>query len=196
MYICRLPPRGMISVSLLTKMKKMKNPVIWTVGHSTRSIEEFLNLLIVHEIQLLVDIRSFPGSRKYPHFNKERLSVSMNAAGIGYKHMAGLGGRRKPDKDSVNTAWRHPSFRGYADYMNTAEFQEQISILKNLAETKRTAYMCAEAPWWKCHRALVSDFLKVSGWEVLHIMEKGKVTAHPYTSPARPEQGRLFYDDS
>jgi uncharacterized protein (DUF488 family) len=109
--------------------------------------------------------------------------------------MVGLGGRRKPDKDSQNIAWRHPSFRGYADYMQTPEFKEQIEILERDATTKRTAYMCSEAPWWKCHRALVSDFLKVHGWKVNHIMEKGKITEHPYTSPARPMQGQLFYDE-
>ena len=173
-------------------MEKM----IWTIGHSTRSPEGFLELLSMHEIGLLIDIRSFPGSRRYPHFNKESLSVFLREHGIDYKHMAGLGGRRKPDKDSVNTAWRHPSFRGYADYMQTAEFQQQINIVEELAQSVKTAYMCSEAPWWKCHRALVSDSLKIRGWDVLHIMEKGKLTEHPYTSPARPVQGKLFYDDT
>ena len=173
----------------------MKHRKVWTIGHSTRPIEEFLNLLAMHEIQLLIDIRTYPGSRRYPHFNKENLSASLDAHNIGYKHMVGLGGRRKPDSDSVNVAWRHPSFRGYADYMQTAEFTEHIQVLENLAAKQRVAYMCSEAPWWKCHRALVSDYLKVSGWEVLHIMEKGKLTEHPFTSPARPVQGKLFYDE-
>jgi uncharacterized protein (DUF488 family) len=168
---------------------------IWTIGHSTRSFEEFLLLLQGENIELLVDIRTYPGSRRFPHFNKESLSVSLPKENIDYKHMVGLGGRRKPDKDSQNIAWRHPSFRGYADYMQTPEFKEQIEILERDATTKRTAYMCSEAPWWKCHRALVSDFLKVHGWKVNHIMEKGKITEHPYTSPARPMQGQLFYDE-
>lgn len=169
---------------------------VWTIGHSIRPIDEFLSLLSAHKIQLLIDIRAFPGSRRYPHFNKENLSATLNEHDIDYKHMAGLGGRRKPDVNSVNVAWRHPSFRAYADYMQTSEFSENIDVLESLASRHRTAYMCSEAPWWKCHRALVSDFLKVRGWEVLHIMEKGKLTEHPYTSPARPAQGRLFYDEA
>jgi uncharacterized protein (DUF488 family) len=149
----------------------------------------------VHHIQLLVDIRSFPGSRRFPHFNKENLSLSLKARAVDYKHMVGLGGRRKPKQDSGNNAWRHPSFRGYADYMQTDEFQNNIETLETLAEGVRTAYMCSEAPWWKCHRALVSDYLKIRGWLVLHIMEKGKITEHPFTSPARPVQGKLFYNE-
>ncbi|HTF29556.1 MAG TPA: DUF488 domain-containing protein [Flavitalea sp.] len=168
---------------------------IWTIGHSTRSLEEFLGLLGMHRIQLLVDIRSFPGSRRYPHFNKENLADSLLENDVHYKHIAGLGGRRKPAKDSLNLAWRHPSFRGYADYMQTDEFKDHIVALERLAEKERTAYMCSEAPWWKCHRALVSDFLKIRGWIVWHIMEKGKLTEHPFTSPARPVQGQLFYNE-
>jgi uncharacterized protein (DUF488 family) len=173
----------------------MKQRRVWTIGHSTRTIEEFLNLLSAHEIRLLIDIRAFPGSRRYPHFSKENLSATLSAHGIGYRHMAGLGGRRKPDLHSVNMAWRHPSFRGYADYMQTNEFRENIEALEALAMEQRSVYMCSEAPWWKCHRALVSDFMKVHGWEVLHIMEKGKLTEHPFTKPARPLQGKLFYDE-
>jgi uncharacterized protein (DUF488 family) len=171
-----------------------RSGTIWTIGHSTRSGEEFLNLLFINSIELVIDIRSFPGSRRYPHFNKENLSLLLKENGIGYRHLAGLGGRRKPAPDSANIAWRHPSFRGYADHMQTQEFQDEIAILEELALKARTAYMCSEAPWWKCHRALVSDFLKIREWHVLHIMEKGKVTEHPFTSPARPVQGRLFYD--
>jgi uncharacterized protein (DUF488 family) len=172
-----------------------KSGVIWTIGHSTRSLEEFLELLKTHHIQLLVDIRSFPGSRRFPHFNKENLSLSLPPSGIQYRHMVGLGGRRKPNKDSANIAWRHPSFRGYADYMQTEEFMEQMEILQKLARTTPTAYMCSEAPWWKCHRALVSDFLKVKGWEVLHIMERGRLQEHPFTGPARTNEGQLFYTE-
>ena len=168
---------------------------IWTIGHSTRSAEEFLELLKGQGIQQLVDIRTFPGSRRYPHFNKENLSEFLSQRGIQYHHMVGLGGRRKPEKDSVNIAWRHPSFRGYADYMQTGEFKKQVAMLEQLGTEKRTAYMCSEAPWWKCHRSLVSDYLKVRGWTVLHIMEKGKITEHPFTSPARPVQGQLFYNE-
>jgi uncharacterized protein (DUF488 family) len=168
---------------------------VWTIGHSTRSLDEFITLLEVHRIQVLVDIRTFPGSRRYPHFNKENLTVSLNAKSIQYHHMAGLGGRRKPLPDSRNSAWRHPAFRGYADHMNTDEFKNQIRELETIAGMARTAYMCSEAPWWKCHRALVSDYLKVRGWTVLHIITGSKVTEHPFTSPAKTSQGQLFYDE-
>lgn len=174
----------------------LKDKTVWTIGHSTRSLGEFASLLVTQGIELLVDIRSFPGSRRYPHFNKENLSLSLPERGIEYRHMPGLGGRRKPKQDSVNTAWRHPSFRGYADYMQTGVFSEQVAILEDLAANARTAYMCSEAPWWKCHRALVSDYLKIHGWIVWHIMEGGKLTEHPYTSPARQVQGQLFYDSN
>ena len=174
----------------------IKHGKVWTIGHSTRTIEDFLNLLAAHDIKMLMDIRAFPGSRRYPHFNKDDLSATLAAHHIGYNHMPGLGGRRKPDTHSVNIAWRHPSFRGYADYMQTSEFMKHIQALEALAAKHRAVYMCSEGPWWKCHRALVSDFLKVRGWEVLHIMDKGKLTEHPFTSPARPIQGGLFYDQA
>lgn len=152
-------------------------------------------MLHAHDIELLVDIRSFPGSRRYPHFNKESLAASLAKQGIAYKHMVALGGRRKPLQDSMNTAWRHTAFRGYADYMQTQQFQNEMMALEDLALEARTAYMCSEAPWWKCHRALVSDYLKVRGWQVWHIMGHVRATEHPFTSPARPEQGQLFYGE-
>lgn len=158
-------------------------------------MEEYLALLEGQKIELLIDIRTYPGSRRFPHFNKENLETFLPDHNIGYRHMVGLGGRRRPEKNSSNIAWRHPSFRGYADYMQTSAFKNEIDILEQLAAEKRTAYMCSEAPWWKCHRALVSDFLKVRGWTVNHIMENGKITVHPFTSPARAVQGQLFYDE-
>lgn len=170
--------------------------IIWTIGHSTRTMEQFILLLQSQYIELLVDIRTYPGSRRFPHFNKEKLTASLPDHNIAYRHMIGLGGRRKPDKDSQNIGWRHPSFRGYADYMLTPAFAGEISTLEALAASKRTAYMCSEAPWWKCHRALVSDYLKVRGWTVNHIMENGKITEHPFTSPARASQGQLFYNEA
>jgi uncharacterized protein (DUF488 family) len=166
---------------------------IWTIGHSTRTEDEFLEILASFGIQALVDIRTLPGSRKFPHFNKEHLDRKLQQAGIAYFHFAELGGRRKPKEDSQNTAWRHPSFRGYADYMETNEFRGGIEKLELLAKTRRVAYMCSEAVWWKCHRSLVSDYLKTKGWIVNHITGVGKSTMHPYTSPARVEQGKLFY---
>jgi uncharacterized protein (DUF488 family) len=166
---------------------------IWTIGHSTRSLEEFIGLLKCFSIKMIVDIRTFPGSKRYPHFNKEFLMHSLKDANIGYVHMVELGGRRKPNPDSTNTAWRNASFRGYADYMQTAAFAQAIVELEKLASENRLAYMCSEAVWWRCHRSLVSDYLKVRGWTVKHIMDIDKVTEHPYTSPAQAVQGKLFY---
>lgn len=172
-------------------MASAKN--IWTIGHSTRTFEEFLELLQSFRIEMLADIRSFPGSRRYPHFNKEALSAALKNNGIDYVHLPELGGRRKPNPDSTNTAWRHPSFRGYADYMQTPAFVKAIEKLEGLAMQHRLAYMCSEAVWWRCHRSMVSDYLKAGGWKVCHIMETGKGVEHPYTSPAKYEQGKLFY---
>lgn len=167
---------------------------VYTIGHSTRSIQEFANLLQSFSIDVLVDIRSFPGSRKYPHYNKEVLEQHMMNVGMKYVHLRDLGGRRKPNKDSANTAWRNAAFQGYADYMETDEFKLAIKELEELAIKQTVAYMCSEAVWWRCHRALVSDYLKVNGWKVLHIMNKGKATEHPFTKPAKQAQGKLFYD--
>lgn len=166
---------------------------IFTIGHSTHPVTEFIAMLQSFQIEVLADIRSMPGSRKYPWFNQHALAASLTHAGIRYIHMPGLGGRRKPRPDSVNTAWRSKPFMGYADYMETEEFKSAIKELEQLATNKTVAYMCSEAVWWRCHRALVSDYLKVKGWEVLHIMAIGKSTEHPYTAPAQPIQGELFY---
>lgn len=145
-------------------------------------------------IEVLVDIRSLPGSNRYPQFNQDALAKSLAGAGIKYRHFPGLGGRRRPGPDSHNTAWRNKAFQGYADYMETDEFKEAADQLEKVASNEITAYMCSEAVWWRCHRALVSDYLKARGWEVCHIMSTGKCTLHPYTSPAREVKGKLFYD--
>jgi uncharacterized protein (DUF488 family) len=166
---------------------------IWTIGHSTRSLEDFISILRSLDIHVLIDIRTFPGSRRYPHFNKETLSKSLNENHIEYIHMLALGGRRKPLPDSINTSWRHSSFRGYADHMQSDEFKDAINEVQQIAEKKRLVYMCSEAMWWKCHRSLVSDYLKVKGWNVQHIIDVNKSSEHPYTSPAKPVQGELFY---
>jgi len=168
---------------------------IYTIGHSTHPIAHFIAMLQSFDIKILADIRSMPGSNRHPQFNQDALSRSLQAAGIKYVHMPGLGGRRKPRPDSVNTAWHNKAFMGYADYMETAEFKAAIEQLEQIALKERLVYMCSEAVWWRCHRSLVSDYLKVHGWEVLHIMEIGKSTEHPYSSPARPVQGNLFYDN-
>jgi uncharacterized protein (DUF488 family) len=170
----------------------MKN--IWTIGHSTRGIEEFIALLRENKINALADVRLLPGSGRYPHFNAEALRESLGQNQIVYEHFPELGGRRKPRADSPNRAWRNDAFRGYADYMETKEFAAGIQRLKKLAETQgATAVMCAEAVWWQCHRSLISDYLKVRGVEVRHILAKGKVQEHPYTSAATLVNGKLSY---
>ncbi len=167
---------------------------IWTIGHSTRAIDDFISLLKENEIKLLADVRTWPGSKRYPQFNKETLAESLNAHAILYEHFPELGGRRKPNPDSRNTAWRNASFRGYADYMETEQFQKGIDRLLDVAtETGATAIMCAEAVWWRCHRSLVADYLKARGNEVMHIFGANKVEPHPYTSAARTVNGKLSY---
>jgi len=166
---------------------------IWTIGHSTLTIEEFIRRLRAFEIELLGDVRSFPGSRRYPHFNKESLHLSLTEAGIHYQHLRELGGRRRVRPDSLNVAWRNESFRGYADYMETKEFREGIEQLLARAAAQRLAIVCSEAVWWRCHRSLISDYLKVQGIEVIHIMGAGKSEPHPFTSAARVVKGELSY---
>jgi uncharacterized protein (DUF488 family) len=166
---------------------------IWTIGHSTRTIEDFLGLLNAHKIESLVDVRHFPGSRRYPHFNKEQLAESLSQAGIEYHHLPQLGGRRRPRPDSHNTAWRNEAFRGYADYMETKSFAEGITRLLDLAHKKRVAIMCAEALWWRCHRSLIADCLKARGHQIFHIQSATKAEEHPFTSAARIVNGKLSY---
>ena len=166
---------------------------IWTVGHSTLSIDDFIARLKSFDIQLLADVRSFPGSRRYPHFNQEDLSQSLARAGIEYQHFRELGGRRRVRPDSLNMAWRNESFRGYADYMETHEFRAGIERLLARANHQRTAIMCSEAVWWRCHRSMIADFLKVKCIEVIHIMGEGKAEPHPFTSAARVVDGELSY---
>jgi uncharacterized protein (DUF488 family) len=166
---------------------------IWTVGHSTRSSDEFLELLRSQRIELLADVRRFPGSRKYPHFNEGEMSRWLGEAGISYRLMKDLGGRRTPRPDSPNTAWRNASFRAYADYMETPEFQTAADELLDVARAQRTAIMCSEAVWWRCHRSLIADYLKIRGIEVLHILSATKVEPHPYTSAATIIEGQLSY---
>ncbi len=166
---------------------------IWTIGHSTRSADEFLNLLKINKIALLADIRSLPGSRKFPHFDKEVLEKSLPEAGIEYIHLRNLGGRRKVNRDSKNTAWRVPAFRGYADYMESEDFETAAKELEHLAHERRVVIMCSEAVWWRCHRGLVADWLKLRGWKVMHILTLKKSEEHPYTSVARIVNGKLCY---
>jgi uncharacterized protein (DUF488 family) len=166
---------------------------VWTVGHSTRSGEEFAQILLAHGIQVLVDVRSFPGSRRYPQFNKLALAESLASIGINYRHEPRLGGRRTPRADSHNTAWRNASFRAYADHMESEEFRSGVEALLELARDARGAVMCAEALWWRCHRSLIADYLKAAGHSVVHIIDQTKTEDHPFTSAARIVEGELSY---
>jgi uncharacterized protein (DUF488 family) len=166
---------------------------IWTIGHSTRPFEEFASLLITCQIQHVIDIRSFPGSKRFPQYNQEVLAAALLNYDIKYTHLEALGGRRNPKPDSINTAWRVRGFRGYADYMETDAFKTAVTELEHLAGLSRCAFMCTEAVWWSCHRSLVSDYLKLDGWEVIHIMSKVKAQEHPYTKAATIINGELNY---
>lgn len=167
---------------------------LYTIGHSTRTIDELIAPLAAHQIQTLVDIRAFPMSRRLPQFNREALQQSLPAAGIQYLWMKDLGGyRKKTLEDSPNIALRNPSFRNYADYMLTPEFAAATSEMLALAESSRTAYMCAERPYFRCHRMLVSDWLVAQGHQVLHIDASGPVKPHSLTAEARIIDGRLLY---
>jgi uncharacterized protein (DUF488 family) len=169
---------------------------IWTIGHSTRDIDVFIGLLEENGIKLVADVRSLPGSKRYPQFNKDGLEKSLNAHGIRYEHFPELGGRRKSNPNSRNTAWRSASFRGYADYMETEEFHKGVERLLGLArEEGPAAIMCAEAVWWRCHRSLISDYLKACDIEVMHILNANKIEPHPFTSAARIVDGKLCYAD-
>jgi uncharacterized protein (DUF488 family) len=166
---------------------------IWTIGHSTRAIEEFLELLVTHGIERLVDVRLIPYSRRNPQFNTDRLRATLSHAEIGYAQMAGLGGRRRPRLDSMNLGWRNASFRGYADYMQTDEFSSALEELMANGKKHRTAIMCAEAVPWRCHRSLIADALLTAGWDVQHILSKGHPQPHELTSFAKIADGRLIY---
>src|SRR6185369_17080700 len=152
-----------------------------TIGHSTRAIEDFIALLRAHGVQQLADVRTVPKSRRQPQFWKEALSVSLPAAGIAYRHVAALGGLRKPRADSTNTAWRHEGFRGYADYMETPAFEHAVDDLVAWSTVAPTVVMCAEAVWWQCHRRLLADALVARGNEVRHIMAPASAPPHELT---------------
>ncbi len=169
------------------------NTVLWTVGHSTRTIEAFLELLAGFEVALLVDVRTVPRSRRNPQFNTDSLPVALGPAGIGYRHEPDLCGLRKPRKDSPNTGWRNAGFRGYADHMQTARFVTAIDELLALLVDRHCAVMCAEVVPWRCHRSLIADAMIVRDVEVRHIMGPGKFTAHRLTPFARADGLRITY---
>jgi uncharacterized protein (DUF488 family) len=166
---------------------------IWTIGHSTRPIEEFLNLLKAHEIQRLVDVRTVPRSRHNPQFNADTLAESMKHAGLDYLRMPALGGLRNALKDSINDGWRNASFRGYADYMQTENFHRAIEELLAYGTEKKTAIMCAEALPWRCHRSLIADAILSLGTTARHIMALEKADEHRMTPFAAKNAGKLIY---
>jgi Protein of unknown function, DUF488 len=171
-------------------------PPILTIGHSTRPIDEFIELLRQHGVERLVDIRTIPRSRRNPQFNSEALAKSLEDKGIGYVHLKELGGLRHPRHDSINTGWRNDGFRGYADYMQTAEFEEALRRLLELCEGKRCAAMCAEAVPWRCHRSLLADALVARGIPVEHILSGSRRDVHSLTPFARIENGRVTYPEA
>jgi uncharacterized protein (DUF488 family) len=172
---------------------------IWTVGHSTMPLDRLVKMLRANRIETLIDVRSKPGSRKSPQFNRESLAETIPAASIDYAHLPDLGGFRDQLEGSLNTSWRHPSFRAYADYMegrpdrNGEVFARGIEELERIASTSRAAFMCSESSWWKCHRRMISDRLTIR-WDVQHIMSMtGPTTPHRLTENARIEHGALTY---
>jgi uncharacterized protein (DUF488 family) len=170
-----------------------QQPTIWTIGHSTKSIAEFTDLLRAHEIALLVDVRTIPRSRYNPQFNTETLAESLKEADLVYRHMSALGGLRKPGKDSINNGWRNDSFRGYADYMQTAEFWNALEELMMCGRQGPVAIMCAEAVPWRCHRSLIADALVARRWEVRHILSQVKADEHRLTPFAVIDGDALVY---
>lgn len=166
-------------------------PEIWTIGHSVLPLENFLKFLRAHDIACIADVRRFPGSRRHPQFESGALAASLAEAGIGYRHFPDLGGRRAPRPDSTNLAWRHPSFRGYADYMETAEFRAAVETLARLARDTRTAMMCAEGSWARCHRGLLADWFREQGWRVWHIAGMSPPREHRGTPVARAREETL-----
>lgn len=166
---------------------------IWTIGHSTRPISDFIQLLKINHVDAVADVRRFPSSRAYPQYNEAVLRQSLERDGIAYAWLPSLGGRRKSLPDSPNDAWRNEAFRGYADHIATEEFAAGLFELLMIATGTSTAIMCSEAVWWRCHRSLIADVLRAIGFDVLHILDGAKTAAHPYTSPARIVNGLLTY---
>ncbi len=169
------------------------NSILWTVGHSTRTIETFVELLAGFEVALLIDVRTVPRSRHNPQFNTDSLPAVLDPAGIGYRHEPDLGGLRKARKDSPNTGWRNAGFRGYADHMQSDRFVAAIESLLALLADRHCAVMCAEAVPWRCHRSLIADAMTVRNVEVRHIMGPGKFTEHRLTPFARADGLRITY---
>jgi uncharacterized protein (DUF488 family) len=166
---------------------------VWTLGHSTRELDEFLDVLDVHRIEAVLDIRRYPGSRRLPHFEHTALAASLEARNINYQWLPSLGGRRRPAPDSPNVGWRHPAFRGYADHLATEEFAGGLFELLTIAGGLRSAILCAEVLWWRCHRRLVADVLTSLGERVWHIRGVERPSLHQVRRPARVVGGALTY---
>jgi uncharacterized protein (DUF488 family) len=167
--------------------------LILTIGHSTHSMDEFLEILAAHGVEQLIDVRTIPKSRRNPQFHQDNLPASLENAHIRYRHMPELGGLRHARKDSINTGWKNASFRGYADYMQTRDFEEGLRRLIEAAEERSTVIMCAEAVPWRCHRSLIADALTARGIAVEHIMSKTSRKPHAYTPFARIDGEQITY---
>jgi uncharacterized protein (DUF488 family) len=168
-------------------------PSIWTIGHSVRPIDELVTVLEAYDIELVVDVRRFPGSRRLPQFTAPALESSLAERGIAYRWIEALGGRRRLEPSSANSGWRHPAFRAYADYILTEEFAEGLFELLMVAQGLRTVVMCAEVLWWRCHRRIIADVLTSLGIPVVHIRDARIAEPHRLAPPARMVRGRLTY---
>ena len=166
---------------------------IWTIGHSTRSSEGFVNVLAAHQIEAVLDVRRMPGSRRLPQFDSATLAEALPARGIAYRWIPALGGRRRPNPDSPSTAWRNASFRAYADHTASEEFADGLFDLLMVANGLRTVVMCAEVLWWRCHRRIIADVLTSIGYRVEHIRDEGAAEPHRLMPPARIVGGELTY---
>ena len=173
--------------------REVAQPQVFTVGHSTHELGRFVSLLAAHGIERLVDVRKMPASRRMPHFSADALSRTLPEAGIAYEHVGELGGFRRPVPGSPNGGWRVPAFQGYADYMQTPEFEAALGRAAGWARESPTAIMCAEAQWTRCHRRLVSDALLVRGFDVRHIRSDGRLEEHPLTPFAVVDGERIEY---
>lgn len=174
-------------------IKESSKPVIYSVGHSTRTFAQLADILKAHGIKKVVDVRTIPKSRHNPQFNGDELRKSLPKSKIRYEHLKALGGLRRAKKDSINLGWENASFRGFADYMQTEEFERGLNRLKKIAQKQTTAIMCAEAVPWRCHRSLIADALARQKWVVLHIQSKKTVRRHKVTSFSKVRAGKIFY---
>lgn len=168
-------------------------PVVWTVGHSTWPVGDFIDLLREHAVTLLLDVRRYPGSRRNPQYGSDALAAELEHAGIAYLHLPELGGRRNPRPDSRNGVWRNPSFRGYADHMASAGYRRSFDLMLQRAGAERLVLCCAERLWWQCHRSMIADDVILHGGEVRHILGPGKLAAHSFREPAHLEAGVPVY---